>query len=145
MDEGDLDFLTGSGLCLGLEKHHQLTEWLDLPPFYGGIGLNSLARSADEEFVGSFAGIASSLIELCRKTELPIYISIAEALEALGDVAEILEEDLPPSKELPCVSVAAIAVAAARVATSLSIPSDEEMRTATHLVRGHSVVEVLGN
>jgi len=54
----------------------------------------------------------------------------------------MLEEDLPPSEELPCLSVAVIAAAAARVATSLSIPSDEELRTATHLIRGHAVVEV---
>ena len=93
--------------------------------------------------MGSFVGIASSLIEFCKKTELPIYIGIAEALEALGDVAELLEEDLPPLEDPPCVSVAAIAAAAARVATLLSLPSDEEMRTATHLVREHSVVEVL--
>jgi len=56
----------------------------------------------------------------------------------------MLEEDLPPSEELPCLSVAAIADDAARVATSLSIPSEEELRTATHLVKGHSVVEVPG-
>ena len=62
----------------------------------------------------------------------------------MGDVTELLEEDLPPSEELPCVSVAVIADAAARVATSLSIPSDEEMRTATHMVRGHLFVKVHG-
>ena len=56
----------------------------------------------------------------------------------------MLKVDLPPSEELPCLSVAATSDAAARVATSLSIPSDEEMRNATHLVRGHSVVEVPG-
>ena len=50
----DLDY------ALGPEEHHQLTGWLELPPSYGAIGPNSLARSADEEYVGSFAGIASS-------------------------------------------------------------------------------------
>jgi len=94
--------------------------------------------------VGSFAGIASSLNEFGRKTGLPIYIDIAEALEALEDAAEMLEEDLPPAEELPCVFVSAIVVAAARVATSLFITTDEEMLTATHLVMGHSVVEVPG-
>ena len=115
-----------------------ISDWLDLPPSYGGIGLNSLARSADEELVGSFAGIASSLIEFGRKTELPIYMGIDEALEALGDTVDLMEEDTPPSDERPCLSVAAIADDAARVATSLSIPSDDELRTATHLVRGHT-------
>ena len=69
---------------------------------------------------------------------------MAEALEALADTADMLEENLPPFEELPCISVAAIAAAATRVATSLSIPSDEELRTATHIVRGHSVLEVHG-
>jgi len=134
----DLDY------ALETEEHHQLTDWLDLSPSYGGIELNSLARSADEKFVGSFAGIASSLIEFCRKTELPVYIGIAEALEALCDTVDMVEEDLPPSEELPYLSVAAIAAAAAMPTTSLSIPSDEELRTATQLVRGHAVVEVPG-
>ena len=125
--------------------HHQLADWLDLPPSYGGISLNSLARFEDKELVGSFAGIASSLIELCRKTELPIYIGIAKALEGLGDTVDSLEEDLPPTEEMPCLSVAAIVASAARVATSLTIPLDEELRTATHLIRGHVVVEVPGN
>ena len=58
----DLDY------ALGPKEHHQLPEWLDLPPSYGGIGLKSLTRSANEEYVGSFAGIASSLVEFCKKT-----------------------------------------------------------------------------
>ena len=57
---------------------------------------------------------------------------------------DLMEEDLPPSEERPCLSVAAIVAAASRVTTSLSIPSDEELRTATHLIRGHAVVEVPG-
>jgi hypothetical protein len=52
----DLDY------ALDPDEHRQLTDWLDLRPSYGGIGLNSLTHSADEEFVGSFAGIAFSLI-----------------------------------------------------------------------------------
>jgi len=72
-------------------------------------------------------------------------VDIVEALEALGDTDDMMEEDLNPPEELPILSVAAIAAAAASVATSLSIPSEEEeLRTATHLVRGHSVVEVPG-
>jgi hypothetical protein len=73
-----------------------LIDWLDLPPSYGGSGLLSLSRSADEELLGSFAGIAASLISFCRKIELPIYISIAEALEAFGDEADLPTEETPP-------------------------------------------------
>jgi hypothetical protein len=54
---------------------------MHLPASYGGAGLKSLVASADEEFMGYFAGIATALISFCRNTELPVYITIAEALE----------------------------------------------------------------
>ena len=44
-------------------------------------GLQSLALAAGEEFMGSFAGIAATLISFNKNTELPAYIRIAEALE----------------------------------------------------------------
>ena len=74
-----------------------LTYWLDLPPSYGGAGLNSLSRSADEEFLGSFAAIVASLISFCQKMELPVNIRIVEALEGLGDNEDLLEEAIPLS------------------------------------------------
>ncbi len=43
--------------------------------------------------MGSFAGISASLNVLCRKTELPVYIIIAEALEIMEDPAEFLNEE----------------------------------------------------
>ena len=66
---------------LGMEKKAGLSYLLDLPESYGGAGLQSLALAANEEFMGSFAGIAAALISFCRNTELPAYIRIAEALE----------------------------------------------------------------
>ena len=68
----------------------QLSDLLDHPPAYGGIGLQSLERAADEELLGSFAGISASLITFCRRTELPVYIAIAEALESMGDAEDML-------------------------------------------------------
>ena len=41
--------------------------------------------SANEEFLGSSAAIASSLISFCRKTDQHVYIRIAETLESLDD------------------------------------------------------------
>jgi len=70
--------------ALGPEGRSQLSDLLDLPPSYGGAGLQSLEDSADEEFLGSFAAIAASLITFSRKTEQHVYIRIAEALEALA-------------------------------------------------------------
>jgi hypothetical protein len=63
--------------ALGTESRSQLSDLLDLPPSYGGAGLQSLEDSADEEFMGSFAAIAVALISFCNKTELPVYIRIA--------------------------------------------------------------------
>ncbi len=71
--------------ALGPTEWEMLTNWLDLPPSYGGSGLISLTRSADQEFLGSFAWITEALVAFCRNTELPVYISIAQALEALED------------------------------------------------------------
>jgi hypothetical protein len=130
--------------ALSPTEWNSLTEWLDLPPSYGGSGLNSLVRSADEELLGSFAGIAASLISFCRKTELPIYITLAQALEAMGDGTEALEEENPPSDADPCASIEAIEDDASRAECALSPLSTEELALATELVRGHSRVEVPG-
>jgi hypothetical protein len=83
---------------------------IDLPPALGGIELQSLERYAYEELLCSFAGIFASLIALCRSTELPVYIAIAEALEDMDDAAELLssgEEDPTPPSILQVKKVAA--------------------------------------
>ena len=51
--------------ALGPEGKSQLSDLLDLPPSYGGAGIQSLEDSADEKFLGSFAAIASALIFFC--------------------------------------------------------------------------------
>ncbi len=71
--------------AVGPQPLDHLSGHLDLPPSYGGIGLQSLERNADEEMLGSFAGISASLIAFCRKTKLHVYISISKALEVMGD------------------------------------------------------------
>jgi hypothetical protein len=104
-----------------------LTDWLYLPPSYGMAGLNSLCRWADEELLGSFAAIAVSLISFCRKTELPVYIGIAEALEAMGDAANILEEVVSPSPEYPCESIDANRALSARATECTSLSTEQEL------------------
>ncbi len=66
--------LTASGDLendLGMERKVGVSELLDLPASYGGAGLQSLDLAPNEEFMGSFAGIAAALISFCRNTELP--------------------------------------------------------------------------
>ena len=85
---------------LGPEERGNLSELLDLPASYGGAGLQSLEASADDEFLGSFAGIATTLISFCRNTELDVNIRIAEALERRTTRAQTLARDARRSKEL---------------------------------------------
>ena len=121
-------------------EREQLAAWLDLPPSYGGCNLNSLYRSAYEEFLGSFATIAASLIAFYRKTELPIYIAMADALESMGDDGDTSDETV----DNPCEVLEDVKSAAERASSALSQTSDEELALASHLIRGHSVVEVPG-
>ena len=102
----------------------QLTGLLDLPPAFGGIGLQSLERSADEELLSSFASISSSLTSFCRSTEQLVYIAIAKALEGM-DASELLsgEEDLAP------LSILQVREVVAR--TLLPPPSDDALTLAT--------------
>ena len=70
--------------AIGPEGRGDLSELLDLPASCGGAELQSLEASAGEEYLGSFAGIAATLVSFCSNTELPVYIKIAEALEREG-------------------------------------------------------------
>jgi len=93
-----------------------------------------LKHSADEEFLGFFAGITVSLILFCRKTELHVYIRIAEALETLDGDGDCMG----------CKTVTGISVVNARI-TSLRDPlSADEVTVTTQLEREHMTVEVPG-
>jgi hypothetical protein len=103
--------------------------------------LKSLSHSADEEFLGSFDAIASSLITFYRKTELPIYIRIAEVVEALANVMDPLEGETL-SHAAPRLTL--IRKAAERAEIASSPLSNDELTMASQLIKGHSVVEVPG-
>jgi hypothetical protein len=53
-----------------LGKDH-LVDLLDLHVSYGGARLQSLECSVDEDFMGSFAGITTSLVSYCKKNKSP--------------------------------------------------------------------------
>ncbi len=71
--------------ALGAHGRDQLAAQLDLPAAYGGAGLQSLESFVDEEFLGSFAAITTSLIAFCKNVELLVYTRIAQTLEALEE------------------------------------------------------------
>jgi hypothetical protein len=129
---------------MDITRKEILATWLDLPPSYGGMGLNSLTRSGDDEFLGSFAAIAASHISFCRKTELEVYIRIAEALEDLGETPEQLEDNLQSPNGHQCDTLATIRTVTERASISMSPPTGEELNLATQLIGGHSIVEVPG-
>jgi hypothetical protein len=74
-----------------VERDH-LASSLDLPPQFGGVGLQSLIRGADEELLGSWASITSDHITFFRSEVLPVYTKLADALDSMGDSLETLTE-----------------------------------------------------
>jgi len=113
-----------------------LSELLDFPPSYGGGrgGLQSLVVAADEEYMGSFVGIAAALISLCRNTELPVYIRIAEALEETEDM----------DAATGCATIKGMKEAYKRMGWLRYPLSEDESKTATELVKGSRPVEMPG-
>ncbi len=119
---------------LGPEGRGNLSELLELPAFYGGDGLQPLVTSVDEEFLGSFAGIAASLISFCKNTKLQVYIKIAEALEQMEDL----------DVDMGCTSMDGVKEAYERTGELREPLSEVESRSATELVIGSRLVEVPG-
>ena len=119
---------------LGAEKRTGLKDLLDLPTSYGGAGLQSVISAADEEFLGSFAGIATPLISFCTSTELPAYIRISKALQ--GTENGVVDTG--------CATVKGVKEASERTGWMREPLSEEESSTATELVKGSRVVEAPG-
>ncbi len=111
-----------------------LSELLDLPASYGGAGLQSLEVAADEELLGSFASVATTLISFCRNTDTQAYMRIADALEKTDD----------PDMNAGGATVVGIKQAYERTEPLREHVSMEETRTATELVKGTRQVEVPG-
>ena len=80
-------------------------------------------------------------MSFCKKTNLPIYIRIDEAVEALA-ASGVASEDEVMSNHAPMLS--AIRNVAKRAEEALSPLSSVELNLATQLIKGHSVVEVPG-
>ena len=116
---------------MGAEGRGRQSELLDLSASYGGTGLQTLAAAADEELLGSFAGIAAALISFCRNTEIPAYIRIAEALERTEDI----------DADTGCATIDGVKEAYERTEWLRGSLSEEESSTATEQVKGSRVVE----
>jgi hypothetical protein len=120
--------------ALGAHGRDQIASQLDLPAAYGGIGLQSLESSADEEFLGSFVVISASLKAFFRNADLQVYTTIAETLKALDNMVGTQS----------CPTTQGIMEVYERSADLRVFLSEEESLVAIQLVRGHKLVEVLG-
>jgi hypothetical protein len=99
-----------------------------------GAGLQSLVAAADEEYIGSFAEIASALISFYKNTELPVYIRIAIALEGTDDM----------DAATGCATIKGLKQAYERMGRLGDSLSEDESKIATELVKGSILVEVPG-
>jgi hypothetical protein len=56
---------------------------LDLPPQFGGVGLQSFIRVAYKELMGSWALFIANLISFLRSKGLSVYDRLAYALDGM--------------------------------------------------------------
>ncbi len=79
MQEVDSQHLSTWMECIGASVLHEdldphdrnrLAAELDLPPQFGGVGLQSLIRAADEKLLGSWASVSADVIAYFRTKNL---------------------------------------------------------------------------
>ena len=95
MEDVDMEHLSTWMGCAGTstlesdmtahERRRLLAASLDLPPQFGGLGLQSLIRVANEEWLGSWASVTTNLIAFFRSKGLTVYDKLADALDAMAD------------------------------------------------------------
>jgi len=122
------------------EKDH-LAASLDLPPQFGGVGLQSLMRVVNKELLGSWASITADLITFCKSKGLLSYSMIADALDSMADPP-------PPHEEhqIACIhpAIAAMKTFSVRAHTFPETISNDEINFTTSLIMGERTVEIPG-
>jgi hypothetical protein len=81
-----------------IERAH-LAALIDLPLQFGGVGLQSIIRAADEELLRSWSSITSDLIIFCRYKDLPVYSKLAYTLDSMT----YTPDDLPNIPAIPAI------------------------------------------
>jgi len=113
----------------------QLADRLKLPHAFSGAGVHSPVHSANEEFMGSFAVIATALVSFCKNINLPVYIRITEALEEI--------DSLQPAG-FTSATVTKVREVSNRLQALGTDITEKELESASQLVKGHMQVEVPG-
>jgi hypothetical protein len=123
---------------LQLVERDHLEASLDLPPQFGGVGLQSFIRATNEELLGSWASITSDLITFFRSKNLPVYTKLANALESMVDSPDTLTE-------VPAIPVIESRLAiGTRAHAFIDIIPQAEIDFSTSLVMGERTVEISG-
>jgi hypothetical protein len=96
-----MDCVSASSLHddMSTNERQQLSSSLDPPPQFGGAGLQSLVRAADEELLGSWASVTADLIAFFQSKGLKVYDKLANALDAMAD-----EKSDPNTPVIPAVA-----------------------------------------
>jgi hypothetical protein len=146
MKEVDMEHLSTWMECVGTstlesdmtaQERRHLAASLDLPPQFGGVGLQSLVRAADEELLGSWASVTGNLIAFFRSKGLTVYDKLADALDTMADEnINMAIHIIPAFASLLTVSTKAYAF--------LEDIKQAEMDFATATVFGEILVEISG-
>ena len=108
MEEVDKEHLLIWMDCVGVSSMHddvstnerqQLSASVDLPPQFGGVGLQFIVRVDDEKLLGSWASVTTDIIAFFRSKGLQVYDNLANALDTMAD-----EETKPETTVIPAVA-----------------------------------------
>jgi hypothetical protein len=116
-------------------ERQQLSASLDLPPRFGGVGLQSLVRAAYEELLGSWASVTTILIAFFRTKGLLVFDKLTNALDTMASEDSTLET--------PVIrAVASLLAVSARTQTFLADISVTKMNFATNTIMGERLIEI---
>jgi len=147
MEEVDKEHLSTWMECVGsslletdmpAQERRHLAASLDLPPQFGGVGLQSLIRAADEELLGSWAAVTADLIAFFRSKNQDVFDKLADALDTMA------EENTDSTSTTTIPAVAALLTVSTRAHAFLADISQAEMDFATTTVLGERRVEIPG-
>jgi len=110
---------------------------LDLPPQFGGVGLQSLIRAANEKLLGSWASVSVDLISFFRSKDLTVYDNLANALDAMAN-----EDGDQISPAIP--AIASLQTVSTRAHIFFSDITQTEMDFATATILQERLVEMPG-
>jgi hypothetical protein len=125
------------GLDVTPQKCNHLSASLDQNLQFGGIGMQSLIKAADEELLGACVLVSANLIVFLRTKGLSGY-------DRLGDAPDVMVDNEEDAMVPIIQAVTSLVVASARAHTFLFNMTQIEIDFATSLTLGERLVEIPG-